>query len=725
MNRTIFKTIAILLHLLASAAPAATWIDGSGLTQGTTLASVFWSASVQRVRDSQHPIKVAGNVTRLTLNARRAAWTAITVECFRGGTAARPATRVWTHSFLTTDPAYSAINTDNYRMDFTGLTAPVEVGDQLAFSFTGAGASDRWRVNNTEGSYYSDANSADGTTADWTLTSGTCLNWSARIDSEENLPLDTTTTTTPIKLPVLQEEPGWIILDDVKVQPGDTLTLTFQNHNPVNVGYTALRNAANTQDVAIVLNMAANTISFCGTAVNLQATTKTLNETVANTTWSNGGLTMTGTGSAWNTAGATLVRAGDKVRISAGTGVTAGDYRVSSVNSDTSITLGSSPGATPSSVTYTILRDEARDNFTLAVWFDMANDACNLIWCNKNTGAGGKVNGSYDITWRSHAVAADGSNTRGKYYATADQVTASFDQVVRRIAISGTGTIGKAQSARRPVIVMTDSFSSNLDTISGGSQIAGVGSYIGASFTYPHAVFHASIAGNALTFGASSMHAISARYGLRYRPGADTDATASPAEDYSTPGIHDICEMPAVIIALPNGPSTNDMGPVDADVFLAKRTPAKMLGALGNMIAWGTSAGTSVTYDVGTSTIVGYGQEWILCEMAYRPEPAANEANVNGAIAELNRGLRTLASVTRQPIATIANEISARSVTGVGLDAVTYFGGFRDAYRQSFDNVHPAVAGYQLYALRMAQAYERGGRKVSTGESVGTRMGLN
>jgi len=87
----------------------------------------------------------------------------------------------------------------------------------------------------------------------------------------------------------------------------------------------------------------------------------TLTETVANTTWNATGTIMNGKGSTWATAGAKRVSVGDIVRVKAGTNVITGDYYVKSISLATRITLQYGIGASPSSVTYSIIVNDAID----------------------------------------------------------------------------------------------------------------------------------------------------------------------------------------------------------------------------------------------------------------------------------------------------------------------------------------------------------------------------
>ena len=100
----------------------------------------------------------------------------------------------------------------------------------------------------------------------------------------------------------------------------------------------------------------------------------TLQETVVNTTWNEAGTIMTGVGSGWTVFGPTKVRVNDIIRVISGTNTVAGDYLVSSVGSDTSITLSSSIGISPSGVTYTILRNDGmRDDVNNNVYWNTVN----------------------------------------------------------------------------------------------------------------------------------------------------------------------------------------------------------------------------------------------------------------------------------------------------------------------------------------------------------------
>jgi hypothetical protein len=88
-------------------------------------------------------------------------------------------------------------------------------------------------------------------------------------------------------------------------------------------------------------------------------TSITLTESpVTGTTWTGSGTIMTNGAAKWKTAGAGLVSVGDIVHVASGTGATAGWRRVVTVTSDTELIIESGTGASPSSVTYTIHKDD-------------------------------------------------------------------------------------------------------------------------------------------------------------------------------------------------------------------------------------------------------------------------------------------------------------------------------------------------------------------------------
>lgn len=85
----------------------------------------------------------------------------------------------------------------------------------------------------------------------------------------------------------------------------------------------------------------------------LEIEKRVLAETVTSTTWNAAGKVMTNASAKWKTAG-TLVVAGCSVKVISGTNANVGYYSVSTVDSDTQITLATSIGSSPSSVTYEI-----------------------------------------------------------------------------------------------------------------------------------------------------------------------------------------------------------------------------------------------------------------------------------------------------------------------------------------------------------------------------------